>query len=81
MGEFVMDEQRKPVGAAYAAFELSPGPKGWTESILHVFNGDNGDGLGAVAGPIRDTAGNLYGTRCTAAAVPSVPTVVHRVGA
>ena len=61
-GNLVMDEQRNLFGAAYAAFELSPGPKGWTESILHVFNGDNGDGLGAVAGPIRDTAGNLYGT-------------------
>lgn len=61
-GNLVMDQGRNLYGAAFSAFELSPGPKGWIEAILHTFNGDNGDGLGAAAGPIRDAAGNLYGT-------------------
>jgi uncharacterized repeat protein (TIGR03803 family) len=46
----------------YAAFELSPGPDGWVEGILHNFTGLNGDGLGPEAGPIMDATGNLYGT-------------------
>jgi uncharacterized repeat protein (TIGR03803 family) len=62
-GNLVMDERRNLYGtAASAAFELSPGPKGWTETILHQFTGKNGDGQGPFAGPIRDAAGNLYGT-------------------
>jgi uncharacterized repeat protein (TIGR03803 family) len=61
-GNLVMDERRNLYGTAYAAFELSPGPKGWTETILHEFTGKNGDGAGPQAGPIRDAAGNLYGT-------------------
>ena len=42
-------------------FELSPTDGGgWTETVLHSFNGD--DGLSPSAGLVFDGAGNLYGT-------------------
>ncbi len=42
-------------------FELSPGTGGsWSESILHDFNGTDGDA--PYAGVIFDQSGNLYGT-------------------
>jgi uncharacterized repeat protein (TIGR03803 family) len=51
-------------GGAYgfgAVFELTPkAGGGWTEKILHNFNGKDGDG--PIAGLIFDAAGNLYGT-------------------
>ena len=40
-------------------FELSPSSSGWTETVLHTFNGSNGTGPSNL---IRDAAGNLYGT-------------------
>jgi uncharacterized repeat protein (TIGR03803 family) len=44
-----------------AVFELSPRQGGgWTETILHSFNGS--DGSGPWASLIMDAAGNLYGT-------------------
>jgi len=62
-GSVVMDQQGNIYGtAASAAFELTPGPKGWKETILHNFTGRDGDGAAPFAGPIRDAAGNLYGT-------------------
>jgi uncharacterized repeat protein (TIGR03803 family) len=43
------------------AFELAPNSDGtWTESVLHAFNGK--DGQMPLAGVIFDQAGNLYGT-------------------
>jgi uncharacterized repeat protein (TIGR03803 family) len=51
-------------GGAYGlgtVFELTPKPAGgWTEKILHTFNGKNG--AASDAGLIFDTSGNLYGT-------------------
>ena len=44
-------------------FELSPpaaGKTAWRETVLHSFNGADGDNPGA--GLIADSAGNLYGT-------------------
>jgi uncharacterized repeat protein (TIGR03803 family) len=42
-------------------FELAPKTGGgWTETVLHSFNGT--DGSGPLAGVILDQAGNLYGT-------------------
>ena len=41
-------------------FELSPSQGVWTETVLHSFNGS--DGQYAEAGLIFDNAGNLYGT-------------------
>ncbi len=44
-----------------AVFELTPAAGGgWTEQVLHSFNGT--DGVDPVAGLISDAAGNLYGT-------------------
>ncbi len=43
-------------------FELSPGPAGWTETILHSFSYNGKDGNNPEAGLILDSVGNLYGT-------------------
>jgi uncharacterized repeat protein (TIGR03803 family) len=49
------------------AFELTPGTNGrWTESLLHSFNGK--DGQDPHTGLMFDTAGNLYGTTMTGGA-------------
>jgi uncharacterized repeat protein (TIGR03803 family) len=42
-------------------FKLSPSAAGWTETILHAFDGRQ-DGAGPVGGLIFDSLGNLYGT-------------------
>ena len=53
-----------PVGGAYGlgtVFKLVPDVKGrWNETVLHSFNGKDGDGPGS--GLIFDSLGNLYGT-------------------
>jgi uncharacterized repeat protein (TIGR03803 family) len=41
-------------------FELSPSAGGWTETVLHSFNGN--DGNQPRAGLVMDAAGHLYGT-------------------
>jgi uncharacterized repeat protein (TIGR03803 family) len=41
-------------------FELTPGPNGWTESVIHTFM-DKLDGSNSIAELIFDSAGNLYG--------------------
>jgi uncharacterized repeat protein (TIGR03803 family) len=43
-------------------FELSPGPAGWTETILHSFSLTGKDGNFPSGGLILDNAGNIYGT-------------------
>lgn len=48
-------------GPGSTAFELSPGPEGWSESILHHFGVESGDGAAPYAGLILDASGNLYG--------------------
>ena len=47
-------------GGCGVVFKLSAST-GWTESILHTFQGNN-DGLVPYSGVIFDAAGNLYGT-------------------
>jgi uncharacterized repeat protein (TIGR03803 family) len=45
-------------------FQLSPPPAGngaWTESVLHVFTGEDGDGIEPSGSLVFDTAGSLYG--------------------
>jgi len=45
-------------------FKLTPSSSGWTETVLYNFTGGS-DGASAVAPPILDSAGNLYGTTFT----------------
>lgn len=62
-GNLMMDSNSDLYGTGYVAFELARHPKGWWgDTTIHVFTGKNGDGSGPQAGPIRDAAGNLYGT-------------------
>jgi len=45
------------------AFELSPAASGsWTETTLHDFSDNDGDGYNPISGLTFDAAGNLYGT-------------------
>jgi uncharacterized repeat protein (TIGR03803 family) len=43
-------------------FELSPGSKGWAETILHWFEANGTDGFYTLAPVVMDKNGNLYGT-------------------
>jgi len=43
------------------AFRLSRSSSGWTETVLHLFNGQ-GDGLNPRAGVTLDGKGNIFGT-------------------
>jgi uncharacterized repeat protein (TIGR03803 family) len=48
-------------GGGGTVFELMPrAGGGWTEKVLHTFNGSKGDG--PYAGVVFDASGNLYGT-------------------
>lgn len=51
-------------GCGYGTvYELSPNPQGgWTENILHCFDGNDSDGTYPSAGVIFDPEGNLYST-------------------
>jgi uncharacterized repeat protein (TIGR03803 family) len=44
-------------------YKLSPGPNGWTETILYTFpdSGSGPDGDGPAGGVVMDCEGNLYG--------------------
>jgi uncharacterized repeat protein (TIGR03803 family) len=71
----IMDSQGNLYGTTYTGggpycfqgygcgvvYELSPGKDGWTETVLHSFEGSDGahPGTGALA---FDTEGNIYGT-------------------
>jgi len=51
-------------GGLYGAgtvFELSPGPNGWTETVIYNFTGGS-DGATPMGGVVFDASGNLYGT-------------------
>jgi uncharacterized repeat protein (TIGR03803 family) len=50
-------------GAVGTVYELTPNSDGtWTESLLHSFSGNGGDGELPEAELVFDGAGNLYGT-------------------
>jgi len=50
-------------GDCGVAFKLTHNSGGsWSESVLHVFTGENGDGSNTDGALIFDGAGNLYGT-------------------
>ena len=59
-GSLVIDGAGKLYGTAGAAFELKPGSDGWTEEVIYGFRSNRG-GTTALAGPILDETGNLYG--------------------
>ena len=48
--------------AGGTVFKLSPGPDGWTVTVLHRFSGGDGDGAYPYGGLTMDGAGALYGT-------------------
>jgi uncharacterized repeat protein (TIGR03803 family) len=45
-----------------AAYELTHSPSGWRMAILHVFPGQQGDGIEPFGAMVVDGTGNLYGT-------------------
>lgn len=47
-------------GGSGTVFELTPSSNGWTETVLHTFQGS--DGAYPKAGVVLDASGNLYGT-------------------
>jgi uncharacterized repeat protein (TIGR03803 family) len=50
------------LSAVYGSvFELSPQPPGWSEKLLHTFDGVDGWNADTSSGLVRDSAGNLYG--------------------
>jgi len=61
-GNLTIDPTGNLYGTGYVAFGLMPHRGGWSDTTLHDFTGQEGDGSGPQAGPIRDGAGNLYGT-------------------
>jgi uncharacterized repeat protein (TIGR03803 family) len=61
-GNLIVGPGNRLYGSGYVAFELLPDPDGWIEDVLHNFTGRNGDGDILVAGPIMDSAGNIFGT-------------------
>jgi len=46
------------------AYRLTPdrGRQGWSETVLHSFQGGSSDGSNPTAGVVLDAAGNVYGT-------------------
>ena len=64
------DSQGNLYGSAYESsngnggvFQLSPQSNGtWTQTLLHEFNSNNGDGYDPRGGVILDSSGNIYGT-------------------
>jgi len=49
-------------GACGMVFEVSPGPNGWTEKVIHSFQGFPHDGQYPNGNILIDASGNLYGT-------------------
>lgn len=48
-------------GAEGTVYELQSSGGSWTETVLHKFQGGNGDGIQPHSGVAIDAAGNLYG--------------------
>jgi uncharacterized repeat protein (TIGR03803 family) len=60
-GDLSCDSPYEGTPGCGTVFRLSPGSGGqWSETILHMFDGD--DGAAPVAPPIFDASGNLYST-------------------
>jgi uncharacterized repeat protein (TIGR03803 family) len=49
-------------GACGMVFEVSPGTNGWTEKVIHSFQGPPKDGQYPNGNILIDASGNLYGT-------------------
>ena len=69
-GPLIRDKNGSLYGTTYAggapdtgvAFMLTPSGGKWTETILHVFDWQNGDGSNPLAGLRWSPSGSLYGT-------------------
>jgi uncharacterized repeat protein (TIGR03803 family) len=53
--------QTCPAGCG-TVFRLNHTTKGWRETVLYAFSGQNGDGAGASSGLVFDKSENLFGT-------------------
>jgi uncharacterized repeat protein (TIGR03803 family) len=70
LGTLIRDKNGSLYGTTYAggapdtgvAFMLTPSGGKWTETILHVFDWQNGDGSNPLAGLRWSPSGSLYGT-------------------
>jgi uncharacterized repeat protein (TIGR03803 family) len=68
LGSLLLDKRGDVYGTTTAGgtggtvFELTNANGKWTESVLHEFNGNDGDGPST--GLIFDAGGNLYGSTC-----------------
>ncbi len=68
IGSLIFDAHGNLYGATYqggahnlgTVFELTPTAAGWTQKLLHTFNGADGE-YPAIASLVMDSAGNLYG--------------------
>jgi uncharacterized repeat protein (TIGR03803 family) len=68
-------------GADGEVFDLSPGSGGWSLEVPHIFCSwkECSDGQGALAPPVFDAAGNLYGTTKFGGNYPQDYGVVYQV--
>jgi uncharacterized repeat protein (TIGR03803 family) len=77
-GTVVKDKNGALYGTTYAggapdtgvAFMLSPSGGKWTETVLHVFNWQTGDGYNPEAGLTWGPSGVLYGTTSSGGTLP-----------
>ncbi|MGC2112751.1 MAG: choice-of-anchor tandem repeat GloVer-containing protein [Candidatus Korobacteraceae bacterium] len=81
LGNLVFDRAGNMYGAILGGFpggvyELSPSGGGWSESLLHVFQGTN---AGLFGGVILDSAGSLYGTTRGSLSLPGVYGTVYQL--
>lgn len=51
-----------PICKCGVVYKLSPSNGGWTDTVLHTFHEQNGEGQEPYAGVVFDPVGNLYGT-------------------
>ena len=68
-------------GGCGTVYKLTPSNGGWTESVLHTFTTQGGDGQRPWSGVIFDQSGNLYGTTQNGGAYHAYGTVYKLIPA